>query len=72
MYIILQNEIINHTDVLGMAGSSDANWLKEVQEALNNNSRIWYCERKIDPTGLTDEDIQNLSTNNIITEDKLP
>ena len=65
LYIILQNEIINHTDVLGMAGSSDANWLKEVQEALNNNSRIWYCERKIDPTGLTDEDIQSISAKNI-------
>ena len=29
------------------------------------NSRIWYCERKIDPTGLTDEDIQSISAKNI-------
>ena len=65
IYTLIGNNVINVNDKLGMVGASDARWVEEIRRTLNANSAIWYCERKIDPSGLTDDEIQSLDAKDI-------
>ena len=58
LYIVLNNECLGHVDYKGLSGGGviDA-ILNDINETTSN---IWYCERTIDQTGLSEEDIQNI------------